>query len=425
MKFLAATSALIFAFNLLIPAPVAAQDTLDDIKFPPVEKAPWRFDKFPIMAWWCPPGGASIKDFENYRDAGFSIYVLNPDEGFFDAMDKATSVGLPIMSFRVSQGFSDKGIEVDYTSSTLSNIVSWITSDEPGTVGAAAKTIGELNALMRQDPTRWAMFNCLPPHVKSIDTEKLVAAAVRNGAPIISYDNYVILEDGNALEAQHYAATELYRRLSLKHDVPFWAFALTIKHFHYRRASESDVRWKQFTNLAYGAKGLWYFTYWGPTDWDNWDNKAIVNPADGSKTELYGYVKAINENVQSMGQVLLNLTNERVMHTTGTGVAKDGQALFEKGKYWISDVSAQNAIVSLFRHKDGTRYAMIVNCQHGKDKSAAETSDTVSLKFAPDVKGVTAVAWLDGKPGPLEIQDGAAKMPIAGGTGVLLRLDKK
>src|SRR5690606_13852145 len=148
-------------------------------------------------AWWCPPGGASIQDFENYRDAGFSIYVVNPDEGFFDAMDKATSVGLPIMPFRNKQGFSAKGIDVDYSKQPLSNIVSWITSDEPGTVEAAAKTIGEVNELMRLDPTRWAMFNCLPPHVKAIDTEKLVAAAVRNGAPIISYDNYVILEDGN------------------------------------------------------------------------------------------------------------------------------------------------------------------------------------------------------------------------------------
>src|SRR5690606_643896 len=99
-----------------------------------------------------------------------------------------------------------------------------------------AHSIGAVNELMRQDPTRWAMFNCLPPHVKALNTKNLIAAAVRNGAPVISYDNYVIQEDGSTLEAQHFAALALYRKLSLKHDVPFWAFALTIKHFHYRRA---------------------------------------------------------------------------------------------------------------------------------------------------------------------------------------------
>jgi hypothetical protein len=397
-------------------APCHATETLESISLPPVKKAPWRFKQFPILAWWGPPGAASLQDFENYRDAGFSIYPLNPDEGFYQALEKATSAGLAVMPFRKKQGFGVGKEDVVYPEDHP-NVVGWITYDEPKDFAEAERSITEVNRLMRKDPTRWAMFNALPPHVKFISTKKLIKTAVRNGMPVISYDNYVIYADGATDEAQHFSALALYRELSLKYDVPFWAFALTIKHFHYRRPSESDVRWKQFTNLAYGAKGLWYFTYWGPTDWDKWDDRAIINPADGSKTELYGYVKAINDNVQSMGQVLLNLISEDVGHTSATG----SQPQFQKNRHWISEAQAKKAIVSFFRHKDGSRYAMVVNCLHGKEKSAAATSDTITLKFAPGVRGVSAVAWLDGHTGPLQIKDGVTTLSVAGGTGVLLK----
>lgn len=403
---------------LMMTAVANATETLSEIKLPPVPKAPWRFTQFPITAWWGPPGTARQADFDAFRDAGFNIYLANPDVGFYDSIDKATSAGLSIMPFRKKQGFGVPLQDVTYPENHP-NIVGWITYDEPGTYEEAYRSISTANELMRKDPTRWAFFNFLPPHANPLGTNKLADAAVRNGVPILSYDNYVILEDGNTLEAQHYGAADMFRRASLKQGVPFWAFALTIKHFSYRRASESDVRWKQFTNLAYGAKGLWYFTYWGPTDWENWDNKAIVNPADGSKTELYDYVKAINNNVQSMGQDLLALTNVEVTHTTAT---PEGQTTFTAGRRWIADVKAKQAIVSFFKHHDGSRYAMVVNTQHGKGKSAAELADNMELTFARRVKRVDAVAWLDGKPGPLKLHRHKAKLRIAGGTGVLLKL---
>jgi hypothetical protein len=395
-----------------------ATGTLESIQLPPVPKAAWRFTKFPIIAFWGPPGTARQEDFNNYRDAGFSLYMANPDTGFYDSLAKAKTAGLPIIAFRKKQGFM-LGKEIINFPENDPAIVGWGTYDEPTNYDDAYRAISTANELMRKDPTRRAFFNMIPPHAKHISTHKLVEAAVRNGVPIISYDNYVIFANGTTDEAQHFAALDLYRKLSLKHDVSFWAFALTIRHFNYRRASESDVRWKQFTNLAYGARGLWYFTYWGPTDWDKWDNKAIVNPADGSKTELYGYVKAINDNVQSMGQTLLNLTSTDVTHTTGT---PEGQATFEKDRHWIADVRAKSAIVSFFRHKDGSRYAMIVNKQHGMNKSAADLADDVTLTFAPRVKAVEAVGWLDGKVGPLDIKEHQSTLRIAGGTGVLLKL---
>jgi len=56
--------------------------TLRELKLPPVERKPWVFKGFPIMAWWPPPGTKTLADFKRYEEAGFTIYVANPDAGF-------------------------------------------------------------------------------------------------------------------------------------------------------------------------------------------------------------------------------------------------------------------------------------------------------------------------------------------------------
>ena len=219
---------------------------------------------------------------------------------------------------------------------------------------------------------------------------------------------------------QHFDNLTRVRGLSVKHNVPFWAFALTSKHGRYRRPSESDVRWKQFTNLAYGAKGLWYFCYWGSHRWKRygWDTKSIVDSATGQPTDLYHQVKAINQAVGSMGDVLLGLTSQEVVHTN----PPQGHTSFKKGKSWIADMKATNALIGFFRDKKGDRYAMVVNQLHGMNKSAKETTDTIELTFDSSVRSVTAINWLDGKPGRVTLNSaGKSSLTIAGGTGVLLK----
>jgi len=142
------------------------------------------------------------------------------------------------------------------------NVVGWLTRDEPGWHKLAVKAATEGDELMRADPTRWTLFNNLPLNRRQkLPVVTIAEAELRNGMPVLSYDNYVILEDGTDRTKGHFDNLASARTLPLKYDVPFWPFGLTTKHRKYRQPSESDVRWKQFTNLAHGAKGLWYFCY--------------------------------------------------------------------------------------------------------------------------------------------------------------------
>ena len=416
---LAGAVVLLGAMPLMPGATPAHADELQKLQLPPVAKKPWRFKKFPIIGWWGPPGTARLEDFQNYKDAGFTIYAANPDTGYDRALDLAARTGLSVMAYRQPQGFILPRQTVDF-SKNRKNIVGWITRDEPSGIARVTESITSVNSLMREDPTRYALFNMLPPVAQqNPPTEPIIEAAIRNGMPLLSYDSYVINGDGTDNTEAHFRYLEQFRQASLKYQVPFWAFALSIQHGHYRRPSESDMRWMQFTNLAYGAKGLWYFTYWGPEKWEKWDEVAIVDPRNGAKTELYEQVKIINHTVQAMGKTLLGLTNTGVVHTS----PPPGQSAFVPGKEWISGLKARDALIGFFKDSKGKSYALLVNKQHGMGKSARETADEIELSFAPNVRSVRAVSWLDGQSGPLKITSGKASLRVAGGTGVLLRLN--
>jgi hypothetical protein len=123
--------------------------------------------------------------------------------------------------------------------------------------------------------------------------------------------------------------------------------------------------------------------------------------------------------VLAIGDLLLDLTSEEVVHTN----APRGHRAFESDRFWISNISAKDALIGFFRDSQGARYALLVNKQHGGDKSAEETADTIELTFADGVTAVEAVSWLDGTPGNLQLENQRSSLRIAGGTGVLLRAD--
>jgi hypothetical protein len=385
------------------------------------------FKGFPIMAWWPPPGTKTLKDFQRYKEAGFTIYAANPDAGFDNALKLARKAGIPVMPHRSMGGFDvPRPAKPVVFPEDDSNVVGWITHDEPGWIKAAIKATTEVNGLMRLDPGRWTLFNNLPLNRRQkLPVQVIAETALRNGMPVLSYDNYVIMEDGTDRTTEHFDNLRDARKLSLKYDVPFWAFALTTKHRKYRRPSESDIRWKQFTNMAYGAKGLWYFCYWGPHRWDDkgWDTRSIVDSATGEPTDLYYQVKTLNETVLAMGDILLGLTSQDVAHTH----PPQGHAAsaFVKDKHWIADIKAQDALIGFFRNAAGDRYAMVVNKLHGKGKSSKETADTIYLTFGANIKEVEAVNWLDGTPGKLTLNGKKASLRIGGGTGVLIKAKGK
>ena len=71
------------------------------------------------------------------------------------------------------------------------------------------------------------------------------------------------------------------------------------------------MRFQAFTALAYGMKGILYFTYW---PYEPLSKTAIVD-LKGKPTRLYPIIKRLNGDIRAIGRTLLTLTSTGTYHT--------------------------------------------------------------------------------------------------------------
>ena len=142
-------------------------------------------------------------------------------------------------------------------------------------------------------------------------------------------------------------------------DVPFWAFALSTAHFPYPVATIQSLRLQFYTDLAYGAQGLQYFTYWCPTP-GIWDfNNAPISET-GQRTPAYDLVKYMNRELQARAEVFMGAKVLSVCHT-GATLPPGVKPLTELPSCVKSlDTKGKGAVVSHFEN-GGWEYLMIVN----------------------------------------------------------------
>ena len=80
--------------------------------------------------------------------------------------------------------------------------------------------------------------------------------------PFLTFDHYPITRDG--LKAEWYENLEEFSDEARKAGKPFWAFALATSHGPYPVPTPAMLRLQVYSDLAYGAQGIQYFTYWTP-----------------------------------------------------------------------------------------------------------------------------------------------------------------
>src|SRR5258708_11419074 len=122
----------------------------------------------------------------------------------------------------------------------------------------------------------------------------------------------------------------------------------------YRQPSEAEMRYDAMHTLAFGGKGLMYFTYWTPPGMDLSEGEGIIN-RNGERTKQYNEVKRINADVKAIGKYLLNAEHEGTFQTGDTEIGvglriPETPVTIERG----------NVTVGVF-HSGARRYALIAN----------------------------------------------------------------
>lgn len=232
---------------------------------------------------------------------------------------------------------------------------------------------------------------------------------------ILSYDHYIMMacDPENPVHlGSYFDNMEIVRAEALKRNIPACFILLSIPHGSYRDPTESDLRWQVFTALTYGYKAILYFTYWTPHS-DYWDFRHAIIEEDGSRTERFDQVKRINGEIKALAPTLMKLTSTGVYHT---GDVPDG--CVPPPADLPLQVSGRPVVLGLFRHEDGSTWAMVTNRQLRK-------ANLVTLEFDPRVKSIQELSRRTGKLRNLGLHDGKTRLNLRPGEGRLLKLVKQ
>lgn len=319
-----------------------------------------------FISHWCGPIGLTQEVFAEAAEAGFNVAMVGEStvEGNIKALDLCQANGMKALvgDIRTRPG-NDRNTPTDNLDAAIKDysnhpaLWGYHVIDEPHS-SLFPRIAGINQYLLEKDPKHTPYINLFPNYANSktlgnATYEQHVDEFCKVVKPkFLSYDHYAVMADGS-VRPEYFSNLEIIRRQSIKHSVPFNFILLSVPHYSYKDVNEADMRWQAFTALAYGARGLMYFTYTTP---DSTYGPAIIDH-QGKRTPKFEMVKRINNEIKKLGPTLMKLNTVAVYHT-GT-LPTDCKALPKDGL--ICDAAGGEFVIGQFNSDDGFKYAMIVN----------------------------------------------------------------
>lgn len=228
------------------------------------------------------------------------------------------------------------------------------------------------------------------------------------GCSFLSADFYPFVGGDDLLIHNYFKQLAIQRDVAYKNKVPFWMY-IQCGTIHDRRnlsettASEAAFRWNVNTTLAYGAKGIQWFTLtysnFGENNWYNIYNANEKNAqladelADGTQSALYNrhknyehnrwfdYAVRASEHIKAIDEVLMNSYHAGVLFYGKSPYAPVKLGRIDgNGWYELQDVSGNaDLLIGCFEYDGRTALYVVHNAFKGSDvpKTAALSFDDV------------------------------------------------
>ncbi len=364
----------------------------------------------PVLAWFSIPEiyTDSVR-FRELAETGINQHLTfySSANAVMKALDMAEKTGVKIIA-------ACPELETD-TENTVRRFMNhpamggYYLRDEPD-VSLFEKLSAWVRKIEAIDTTHLCYINLFPNFVSpnSLGTKEYnnYVTGFLEKVPVryISFDNYPIV--GKKIRPLWYQNLEIIATASRQYNLPFRAFALTTAHGKYPVPGLAELRLQVFSNLAYGAQGIQYFTYWTPPPVE-WDFHQGAIDVEGHRTSTYQLIKTMNTEIHALSDVFSGAKLISVHHT-GTFIPKGTNRLkklplpFEKIKTGNS-----GAVVS-FLENESKKYLVIVN------RSILDSTE-VRIEFNSDsVKQVTK----EGK--TLSLQAGLNRFQVEPGDVLIL-----
>ncbi len=274
-----------------------------------------------LLTFWCGPPLAELDDARaaEIAAAGFTV-VGTPCAGGYDpaltlrALDVAQRHGIRMWVFdhRFSPetvAAADWPLSLEAAAAEYRGhaaLEGYFVADEPPAAefDAVAAVVAALRAA---DPAHPAYVNLLPDYVPpaalgTATYEAYVEQFITAVRPqLLSYDYYPFGHEKD--RSTFFANLATIRAAALRHELPFMLIVLAMPHGPYRDPSEAELAWQVHHALAYGARGISYFTYWTPPQDGEWNHRYGLLE-NGRPTVHYFQVARLNRGVRALAGAL-------------------------------------------------------------------------------------------------------------------------
>lgn len=292
------------------------------------------------MGWNDSPTAWTAEHFREMADAGFTIRVADNHptliETLFPSLDVAASANIRlIINPRVFDLLSAADIS---RMKEHPGLFGYYIADEPRSVDEFPELISRIrqvqsfdsvhpcyinlaSCLYRPDtvPNTWAPeLTCGPEWSEPSPCVRFLRKFIEEApVPVLSFDMYPIWLNTHTLErelqVEWYYTLELMSSEAKKAGKPLCAHVLSsgLKNFEFPHPypTLNDMRLQAYSNLAYGAQYIQYFTYEYISGWQGPINEK------GQPTTAYYTIKAMNREIKALSPVFLNAEMLWTAHT--------------------------------------------------------------------------------------------------------------
>ena len=358
------------------------------------------------------PWNANLENYQKLADAGITMVTVETDEDdYLDQMDMARAVGIKVLAV---VGWATGSWYYYMDDESLERLTRLIDSlkdrpelygyhicDEPN-VGNVFELMAIEDKMTQLDPGHPVYVNLRPNGSAEGMGASTYAQYVEVFASMmhlkqLSFDIYPALEGGFTQDDWHMCLSTV-ASAAKRYGMPLWTFAASCwidkeaVLLHRAKPSVENILLQAYTNLAYGAQMVQYFTI---QDYSGTSYAPIMR--DGTWTQAYDDLKTANLTMQKRAFVFKGCNVTKLRQLGNSESHEDALSILdfppEIKSMWVS----YSATVSFVENGDN-RYLAVVNNYWSVDQVLAiELNDPVYLigsdgQFQELAAGVTHFA---------------------------------
>lgn len=366
--------------------------------------------QLPILGWYSiPPGDqTNVARYLEMKEAGFSISYsfLKSIKDVEQALTAAEIAGMKIVI-----KCPELRTETEKTVKKFMNhpaLAGYFIQDEPtvNEFDSLEILVKRINAI---DSKHFCYINLFPNYVYTktlgdVDYKTYINRFINN-VPMhfYSFDSYPLSDIRNDY-ADWYKNLEVFSSEVHKAGKTFWAFVQSTQFDdRHEPTTLATLRVQIYTNLAYGAQGIQYFTYWTPPA--NNGESFYDGPIglDGKRTSTFDKVKQLNQELINLSGVFVGSKVISIQQTGKNIPTETVRMVTPPFPIKVLETTGNGALVSVLE-KGNYRFIIIVNRDYKKSMNLILLADDSLKKVLKDGSIVPANSYSTN----LEIESGDA-----------------